>query len=422
LLVSDWSDVLADSSRRFAEAGLDLDAVLSTATRSVAEVIGDYCCIRLLNRDKTLLESVADYHKNPESLAIARAATVAAGPQPADEGLTGEVIQTGKTLHMPVVSQAEKRKALKPAYVPYFEKVGVHSLVMAPVRARGEVLGVVFMTRDKPGSPYGPEDVRHLEQLADRAALAIDGARLYRAAQQAIRAREQFLSIASHELMTPIAALRLRIEAQLEEGEKRDYRFSPDESRAATHYMARQVRRLTMLAHNLLDVSRLAAGPLQVIPRPCDLVALVHEVVQRFALDTERSGGIRVMAHPPVVGRWDPERLDQVITNLVSNAIRYGQGRPIDIEVLGDEHSSRLVVTDHGIGIEAEQLERIFDPFERATSARHYGGLGLGLYIVREIVTASGGRVDVRSRPGEGSTFTVTLPLRSPGSDPPPSG
>jgi signal transduction histidine kinase len=142
-----------------------------------------------------------------------------------------------------------------------------------------------------------------------------------------------------------------------------------------------------------------------------DLVAIVTEVVQHFELNLAQAGS-RVLFHSagPVVGSWDRSRLDQVVTNLLSNAIKFGAGKPIEIHVEQDAGIARLIVQDLGIGIDPAETSRIFEPFERAVSSRHYGGLGLGLYIARSIVAAHGGSIHIKSQPGAGATFTVELP------------
>ncbi|HWL86882.1 MAG TPA: ATP-binding protein, partial [Polyangiaceae bacterium] len=127
--------------------------------------------------------------------------------------------------------------------------------------------------------------------------------------------------------------------------------------------------------------------------------------------ESQQSGStIDIHAAESVVGRWDPTRIEQITSNLLSNAIKYGQGKPILVEVTSENAHARLRIHDQGIGIAPEQQQRIFDRFERAVSVRHYGGFGLGLWIVRQIVEASGGQVTVESQVGQGSTFTVELP------------
>jgi len=152
------------------------------------------------------------------------------------------------------------------------------------------------------------------------------------------------------------------------------------------------------------------------------LVALVRDVVARVAPDMERARCAVSVTLPdePVTGLWDRRRIEQVLLILIDNAARFGPGKPIEIKVTRQGATARLSVTDHGMGIDAARQSRIFDRFERAVSVQHYGGLGLGLFVGRFVVEGHGGTLTVESRPGEGATFTVTLPCVN--SPQPPAG
>jgi signal transduction histidine kinase len=257
----------------------------------------------------------------------------------------------------------------------------------------------------------GPPALELAQELARRAAVAIDNARLYREAQEAIRLRDEFLSIASHELNTPLATLRLLVEGL----ETQDMAANPELLSRSMRVLSRQTRRLVGLVAELLNVTRISAGPLHLQLERVDLAGVVHDVVERFSQELSRAHcKVSVRAPSSVVGRWDRNRLEQVLTNLLSNAIKFGAGHPIQIVVEGTAAGmARLTVTDQGIGIPPDQLTRIFGRFSRAVSPTHYGGLGLGLYIVSQIVHAFGGSVQVNSHEGLGSTFTVELPVDS---------
>ncbi len=259
-------------------------------------------------------------------------------------------------------------------------------------------------------------DIR-TRRLAER-----ERVRLYRQAKEAVRARDEFLAIASHELKTPLAALRLQVDSLLRmAGRLEEPKDVVEATNAKLHGAARQVARMGRLIDELLDVSRMAGGRLRLEVEPVDLAAIVHDVAGRFAEELARAGcELRILADAPVRGRWDPARIDQVVSNLISNAIKYGAGKPIEVEVAEENGLARLTVRDHGIGIAPENLRRIFQRFERAVSSRHYGGLGLGLYIVRTIVAAHGGRIEASSEPGAGATFTVFLPFEPGAAETPP--
>lgn len=226
----------------------------------------------------------------------------------------------------------------------------------------------------------------------------------------AVHTRDAFLSMASHELKTPITSLRLQVESLLRAREG-----VPAPVAKAADATRRQVVRLTALVNTLLDVSRLNESRLQLELEPVDLSALVREVVSRFAAETELSRArIRVDAAAEVSGRWDRLRLEQVLTNLVSNALKYGEGKPISLRVGADGDIARIEVADQGIGIAPGEQGRIFERFERGRATRGYGGFGLGLWITREIITALGGRIEVESAEGAGATFRVELPVAGP--------
>jgi len=238
---------------------------------------------------------------------------------------------------------------------------------------------------------------------------------LYREAVDAIRARDEFLSVASHELRTPLSALQLQIQTLQATRRLPRAVLSPEQMQPKLEMAQRQVARLTRLVGELMDVSRITAGRLRLQCEDIDLAAVVRDVVDRLGEEARRSNSsVTVHTAAPVVGMWDRIRLEQVVTNLLTNAIKFGEGKPIDIVVEERGPLGRLVVVDHGIGIAVEDVERIFQRYEQAISSRAFGGLGLGLYIARQIIDAHGGSIWVESQPGAGSTFTVDLPRSAP--------
>jgi PAS domain S-box-containing protein len=230
--------------------------------------------------------------------------------------------------------------------------------------------------------------------------------------QQSIQMRDEFLSVASHELRTPLTPLHLLLQGlQRAASSQPDTPFTQLVLRGA-EAGRRQIQRLVRLVEDLLDVSWICEGRLQPRLEEVDLVSLVQEVVSRFEPQVETAGcQLEVHAPRPVVGRWDRLRLEQVVVNLVDNALKYGSGKPVRVLIERSGERAVLSVRYEGIGIPPEHQSRIFERFERAVSERHYGGLGLGLFISQEIVRAHGGLIGVDSAPGVATTFTVELPL-----------
>jgi signal transduction histidine kinase len=245
--------------------------------------------------------------------------------------------------------------------------------------------------------------------LARLAVAAIDTSRLYRRAQQAVKLRDDFLSIASHELRTPLTSLALQSDSLRATAAKGGV---PPPILRKVEVIRRNVDRLTQLIATLLDITRIGSGRLELHLERVDLAEVLQDVVVRFEEEARRAGcELRVEATPGLVGRWDRLRVDQVVTNLLANALKYGQGRPVELRAGVDGERAVLRVRDHGIGIPADAQQRIFERFERAVSGRHYGGFGLGLWIVRRILQELGGTIQVQSAPGQGATFTVELPV-----------
>ncbi|HUL57973.1 MAG TPA: ATP-binding protein [Anaeromyxobacteraceae bacterium] len=277
--------------------------------------------------------------------------------------------------------------------------------VLVPLRARDRCLGVLLLASAESVRRYGPADLALVAHLGRRTALSVDHARLFREAQASVSARDEFLQIASHELRGPLAAVRLVVQSTAR------LPGVPAAVVARLERADRAVDRLARLVDALLDVSRITAGRLRLDREPVDLADVVRDVVARAAEEAaEAACAVTVAAAAPVTGTWDRGRIEQVVTNLLGNAIKYGRGKPVEVAVSAEGGRARLVVRDHGIGIDPVHRARIFERFERAVSSREYGGLGLGLWIVRSIVEAHGGAVSVASAPGAGSTFTVELP------------
>lgn len=252
-----------------------------------------------------------------------------------------------------------------------------------------------------------------LNDMTERMKIQDEKARLYQEAREAVRARDEFLSVASHDLRSPLTSLGLQVQMILRRL-RTSGQLPTDWALPRLETMQRQIERISEMLSDLLDVSRIQAGRLTLRLEKVDLTEVALEVAGRFEELMKSAGSTwSVQAPLPVVGDWDRLRLEQVLSNLLGNAVKFGSGRPIEIGVEGDAHAARLIVRDHGVGIAPEHHAAIFQRFERAGNKSAFEGTGLGLWIVKRIVDALGGAVEVQSRPGQGATFIVALPRQA---------
>ena len=235
-----------------------------------------------------------------------------------------------------------------------------------------------------------------------------------RRAEEALRARDDFLSVASHELRTPLTNVQLNVEGLRRLLRRREGTATPPEILARIDSAYASTQRLARLIDRLLDVSRLKAGRFELELELADLSVIAATVVEQSAEAlAEARCTVTLSAGEPVSGHWDRLRLEQVVTNLLSNAMKYGGGAPIEIVVSGSDSHAEISVRDHGIGIDPANQARVFNQFERAVSKKDFSGLGLGLWICGQIVALHGGSIGLVSAAGQGAAFTVKLPRRA---------
>ncbi|HEX5745840.1 MAG TPA: ATP-binding protein [Archangium sp.] len=408
--LSSVSETLASS--------LDYEDTLAHVVQRAVPVLGEGCLLDMAEPEG-VLRRLAVAHVDPARAELAWELARSYPQRLDDPAGAGAVIRTGRTELQQQLSEEQFVQYARDArHLELLRGTRVTSMLTVPLRARGRTLGALTFFHCHPERRYGPEDQLLAEDMARRAALAMDNARLYREAQLAVQLRDEFLSVASHELKTPLTPLHLKLTA-LSRDLPRCGSGDAHSEALQRHVMVaqRQVHKMSTLINALLDVSRLSRGKLKLEPENTDLGDVLSEVTAWFSSEAARVGSeLHVEAEAHVTGWWDRLRLEQVVSNLISNAIRYGAGQPIHARVEAEGDRVRLVVRDEGIGISPEAQERIFGKFERAVSERHSGGLGLGLYITRSIVEAMGGTIRVDSRPSEGSTFTVELPRGADGS------
>ncbi len=304
---------------------------------------------------------------------------------------------------------------------PYIHGRSIRSVMLIPLTRQGRTLGALYFENNLAPDIFTPARLQLFEILSGQIATAIENSQLVQKIsrqsderKRAVELRDDFISLASHELKTPLVPLKLTVEMLqkqlLSEANSQDPRILS--FRKMIHSSLEQLDRLTHLIDDMLNVTRIPGGRLALRLEKADLSSLVKGVLERFRIQMERSGcSVKLTAESEVRGNWDVLRVEQIFTNLLTNAMKYGGKAPVEISVSQKGEMAFLSVRDHGVGILEKDLARIFERFERATTFKNFPGLGLGLYISQEFAKAHGGRVSVSSEPGRGSTFTLELPL-----------
>lgn len=292
----------------------------------------------------------------------------------------------------------------------------VRSYLAVPVASRsGEVLGGLFFGHPAPGV-FTEREEKLVVGLAAQVAVAMDNARLYERAQEAITSRDTFLSIASHELRTPLTSMKMHAQHMRKRiAANAPGVFTPGSVARLVDQTERSIGKLSRLVEDMLDISRIATGRLNMQREPVELSTLTREVVDRFAQQLVEAGnGLELQLAPGIVGTWDRDRLEQVLANLLTNILKYAPGVPVIVRTRQVGHTAILEVQDRGPGIAPGDQHRVFERFERLADANQVSGLGLGLHIAKHIVEAHGGTIRVRSAVGDGATFIVELPVTAP--------
>lgn len=399
--------LLSEASKMLASS-LDYETTLQSVARLVVPQMADACILYLATDEVPRRAVVA--HVDPSKEELLKEIWLRYPPDPDGPHPIMVALRAGQSrLHSQITEAFQQTIARDAQHLQMLLRVGFRSTMVVPLLARGRPLGVISFALSESDRRYGPADLRLAEELASRCALALDNAQLYREAQEAIHLREEFLSLAAHELKTPITSLRgfaQLIVRQIDRGE-----LDPRLVRRALQVIDQQSGKLSRLVSQLLDISRLESGHLVLERRLTDIVDLVEDVVERARSSTNQHE-IAVCTPRKVLAMVDALRLEQVVTNLLDNAIKYspGGGR-IDVEVSQPcVQTVCLAVRDRGIGVPPQYTEQIFARFYRAHKGLNFGGLGLGLYISRQIVELHGGHIQVDLPADGGTCFTVTLP------------
>ncbi|MGZ3457130.1 MAG: ATP-binding protein, partial [Archangium sp.] len=397
----------------FIEAGTLLSQSLDVATtlKSLASLVvrhlSDYCMVDLLGEDGQFLRLEVSAGDSERQELIRR--TMPYAPRLRAGGAFARALETGAPVVVPEITPGWlDAVAVDSVHRAVLEELAPRAAVIVPLVARGRKLGVINLAWRQPLSSASLQvEVERARGVADRAAVALDNARLYQEAQEAIRMREDVVAIVSHDLRSPLNAITLSTTLLLKR-EDVDERTAKAASRIFS-----AADRATRMIRDLLDFTRARVSGIPIQPRPLDFHELVRRVVdevslawpeRRIALRASGAGG----------GEWDEDRLAQVVTNLVGNALQHSPAStPVRVSTRGEDGGVTLEVHNEGAPIPAALRPKLFEPYRRGEEAgEDRGSLGLGLFITRQIVLGHGGTIDVRSTGEEGSTFTVRLPRR----------
>ena len=398
---------LASVSQELA-ASLDYETTLHSIARLAVPAFADWCVVDLLAEDGSIQPVVAT-HADPSLEPLLR--DLQRYPTDLELPSRGRAIHTSRSVLIESVDETQLLQAAHDArHLEILRQLAPRSVLIAPLVARGRTIGTLLFAVSSAGQRYDAADQRLAEDLAGRCALAIDNARLYQEAREAIRVREEFLSVASHELRTPLTTLSAHAQYLLRSLARGDGLVRERIERSLLA-ITQQGDRLARLIGQLLDVSRLEAGRLALAIEPTPLWPLVESVVEAARVQTSHHT-ISIRGESSLLAAVDPLRLEQVLTNLLDNAIKYSpDGGPIDLELRrADGDRVELTVRDHGLGIPPEKRAQIFDRFFQAHADSHTSGMGLGLFISRQIVEQHGGELAVEFPDDGGTRFVLHLP------------
>ena len=411
-----------DRATQLFNSTLEIDVLLQQVTRLATEVLGDSCSIALIEEGNAYLVPAASYHPDPRAQ---EARLRAQREHPIRIGDTGSVVGLAAVDGRPYLVKDVRQEGRVRLVERLVDRLNTHSLIVVPIIVKGRILGVLATSITHAGRQFTQADLRLAMALADRAALAIENARLYaqerrlrqeledlnQKVQEANRLKTEFVTVVTHELRSPLTSIAGYLDLLLEE----EGREGAETREAYLQIVKRNADRLLELINDLLDIARLEAGKLALKRLPLDLEGLIREVsgaLRPQIEGKEQHLHLDLAASLPVV-TGDPERLTQILLNLVTNAHKYTpQGGRITVATRAERAGVCIAVQDTGIGLSSEEQQQLFTKFFRAQHplAREAVGTGLGLAIARALVELHGGTLTVVSAPGQGATFKVTLP------------
>jgi PAS domain S-box-containing protein len=408
---------LEDTQRFLSLAGeilvssLDSNYIFESISRLSVPYLADWCSFDMMNDEETV-ENLITYHRDPTKISRAKAMHALYSSHTRSEDDTLKVLASGKTQ---VYKNAGKKilldNFLSKDQIDLAQELAETSIMIIPLIAHGHSLGTLTFAIFGVGKMYDKNDIALGEELGRRVALALENSKLYLFSQRAIEIRNDFLSIASHELNTPITSVKLQLQmVNRTLTHKKEEAFPIERFKKSIDTSVKQVDRLINLVQVLLDVSRIQSGQFNFVFDKVSVHDMVSDVVDRHKeliqtyscqLTTKNTSSIHAV--------WDKTRMEQVLTNLINNAVKYAPGK-IEVTVADDYNNVKISVRDYGPGIPSDKIHTIFDRFERGNSPESISGLGLGLYIVKQIIEGHHGKIEIQSQVNEGSCFTISVP------------
>jgi PAS domain S-box-containing protein len=422
---------------------LEFELTLSRVAEFAVPALADWCVIDVVDDDGQV-RRLAAAHADPATMRFGAAISQRYSQDSVVRGAIAQALRSGRTQLIPDISDEQLTAAARDAeHLAMLRSLKLESFMIVPLVARGRTLGSIMFVTAESGRRYGPHDLAVAEDLAIRAALAADNARLYHEAQQqaavlaglntaleaaiarlqrSLETRDEFLAAASHDLKNPVASIKAT--AQLIQ-RRLDRSAEPDmeQLRVGLKSIDTIATRAAGLVDELLDVARIQMGtPLDLDRLPMDLVALAREIIAEQQQRTDRHQVVLDTEVAELSGEWDRRRLGRALGNLVDNAVKYSpSGGVVRVRILREHASSEwavLTVEDQGIGIRLEELEQIFGRFTRGTNAvGQIAGSGIGLASARQIVENHGGTLTAASGAEQGAVFTIRLPIAVEGAE-----
>lgn len=384
---------------------LDYQEALQLLAKLVVPAIGDWSVLTVKDDSGQFVRAMG-YHQNPEFRLLLDSFIQKFPPDSYDVELK-KVLEFGESSLIPEITEKSLESLVTdPGKVDIYRKIGTTSSLIVPVKCREKIHGALGIVRGNGRANFDALDLAMAEEIGRRAGIVLENSLLFKSMKLAVRARDEFLSIASHELKTPITSLKMQLQ-MLERSNKGEEKIIKPVANAI-----KQIDRLTMLVNDLLNVSKIESGKMSYHFQTMSLAQVINEVAEnvknQFVI-AKVELIVNVMCDAIVM--IDRYRFEQVLINLLNNALKYGENKPVEIFLKQENDFAVVTVKDSGKGIPAEFHDKIFDKFERALQDYNISGLGLGLFISKQIVEAHKGGIEILSSPGKGSEFKVRLPL-----------